>query len=113
RSPGLTDSSVIAGVFGPDEAATVVLMRTFDVWAHEQDIRSALGRPGNLDSPAAAVFVDAVIRQLPRLVARDAAVVAGDTVIVEVIGPDPAVTARQGVRVEVDGQGRLRGHALA
>ena len=39
RSPELTDSSIIAGPFGPDQAATVVLMRTFDVWAHEQ------GRP--------------------------------------------------------------------
>ena len=52
------------------------------------------------------------MRQLPRLVARDAAVVAGHTVVIEVTGPGPAVTARQGVMVEVDGDGRLRGHAL-
>ena len=112
RSPGLTDTSIIAGPFGPDQAATVVLMRTFDIWAHEQDIRGAVGQPGNLDSPAAAVFVDSVMLQLPRLVARDAAVEPGHCVVIEVTGPGPAVTARQGVRVELDDQGRLRGHAM-
>src|SRR5665647_974481 len=73
RDPMLTDSSVIAGPFGPDLAATVLLLRTFDVWVHEQDIRSALGRPGNLDSPAASVFFSTVMLQLPRLVAKGVA----------------------------------------
>ena len=31
RSSALTDSSIIPGPFGPDQAATVVLTRTFDV----------------------------------------------------------------------------------
>ena len=109
RDPVLTDSSIIAGPFGPDLAATVVLMRTFDVWAHEQDIRSALGRPGNLDSPAAAVFVSAVMLQLPRLIAKGAGLEPGHAVVIDVTGP---IVARQGVRVDVDGQGRTRGHAL-
>jgi uncharacterized protein (TIGR03083 family) len=30
-------------------------IRVFDVWAHEQDIRRAVGRPGGYDTPAAAV----------------------------------------------------------
>jgi uncharacterized protein (TIGR03083 family) len=109
RDPVLTDSSIIAGPFGPDLAATVVLMRTFDVWAHEQDIRSALGRPGNLDSPAAAVFVSAVMLQLPRLIAKGAGLEPGHAVVIDVTGP---IVARQGVRVDVDEQGRTRGHAL-
>jgi uncharacterized protein (TIGR03083 family) len=112
RDPTLTDSSVIAGPFGPDVAPIVVLMRTFDVWAHEQDIRSALGRPGNLDSPGAAVFVGSVLLQLPRLIAKGAGVEPGHSVVLEVIGPRSVVAARQGVRVEVDEQGRLRGHAM-
>ena len=107
--PALTDSSMIAGPFGPDLAATVVLLRTFDVWTHEQDIRSALGRPGNLDSPAAAVFVGAVMLQLPRLIAKGAGLEPGHAVVFDVTGP---VVARQGVRVEVDEQGRRRGHAI-
>jgi len=109
RDPMLTDSSVIAGPFGPDLAATVVLMRTFDVWAHEQDIRSALGRPGNLDSPAASVFVSAVMLQLPRLIAKGAGLEPGHAVVIDVTGP---LVARQGVRVDVDEQGRARGHAM-
>ena len=87
----------------------MVLLRTFDVWAHEQDIRSALGRPGNLDSPAAAVFVSSVMLQLPRLIAKGAGLEPGHDVVIDVTGP---VVARQGVRVEMDEQGRLRGHAM-
>ena len=113
RSPELTDSSIIAGPFGPDLAATVVLMRTFDVWTHEQDLRSALGRPGNLGSPAAAVFVGSVLLQLPRLVTKGAGVEPGHLVVIDVTGPGSAVTAHEGVRVEVDEQGRTRGHAMA
>jgi uncharacterized protein (TIGR03083 family) len=109
RDPLLTDSSVIAGPFGPDRAATVLLLRTFDVWVHEQDIRSALGRPGNLDSPAAAVFVSTVMLQLPRLIAKGAGLEPGHIVVIDVTGP---IVARQGVRVEMDEQGRPRGHAM-
>ena len=109
RDPGLTDTDSIRGPFGPDHAATVMLLRTVDVWTHEQDIRNALGRPGDLDSPAAAVFVKAVMLQLPKLIAKHAGLEPGDTVIVDVVGP---TAARQGVRVEVDPQGRLRGHAV-
>ena len=111
RDPTLTDTSVIDGPFGPDQAATVVLLRTFDVWMHEQDIRCALGRPGNLDSPAAAVCVSTIMLQLPKLIARGAALEPGTTVVIDVTGPG-SVTARQGVRVELDEQGQARGHAV-
>lgn len=109
RDPMLTDSSVIAGPFGPDLAATVLLLRTFDVWVHEQDIRSALGRPGNLDSPAASVFVSTVMLQLPRLIAKGAGLEPGQIVVIDVTGP---IVASQGLRVEMDEQGRPRGHAM-
>ena len=90
----------------------MLALRTFDVWTHEQDIRSALGRPGNLDSPAAAVFVSSVMRQLPRLIAKGAGIEPGHPVVIDVSGPG-SVVARQGVRVEVDDQGRPRGHAMS
>jgi uncharacterized protein (TIGR03083 family) len=106
----LTDTSIIAGPFGPDQAVAVMLMRIFDVWTHEQDIRSALGRPGNLDSPAAEVCVSEVMAQLPKLVARSAALEPGHSLVIDVTGP---TYARQGVQVGVDEQGRLRGHALS
>ncbi len=112
RSPALKDTSIIAGPFGPDRASTVLLLRTFDVWTHEQDIRGALGQPGNLDSPAAAVFVNTVFLQLPRLIARGAGLEPGHEVVIDVTGPGSAVAARQGIRVEMDDQGRPRGHAM-
>lgn len=105
-SPGLEADSIIAGPFGPDTATTVVRMRTVDVWTHEQDIREAINAMGNLDSPAASVFVDAAIASLPRTVARRAEVPVGDTVIVELTGP---VTARVGVRVDEGEDGRPHG----
>ncbi|MEO6143835.1 MAG: maleylpyruvate isomerase family mycothiol-dependent enzyme [Dermatophilaceae bacterium] len=109
RRPGLTDTSIIPGPFGPDQATTVLLLRTFDVWVHEQDIRAAIGRPGDLDSPAATVVVNSVLLQLPKLIARGAALEPGHSVVIDVTGP---VMARQGVRVEVDEQGHPRGHAM-
>jgi uncharacterized protein (TIGR03083 family) len=109
RSPGLSADSIIPGPFGPAPAATVAIMRTFDIWAHEQDIRSAIGRPGDLDSPAAAVFVDQVLTQLPRIVAREAKVEAGHTVILALTGP---ILAKVGVRVDEGEDGRPHGHAM-
>lgn len=112
RSPALTATSVISGPFGPDRAATVVSMRTFDVWAHEQDIRAAMGRPGNLGSPAAALFVSLVMTQLPRLIAKGAGLGPGHDVVIEVTGRGSDVATSQGVRVVLDKQGRPRGQAI-
>jgi uncharacterized protein (TIGR03083 family) len=110
RDPSLTGTSVIAGPFGPDQAATVVLLRTFDVWAHEQDIRCALGRPGNLGSKAAAVCVSTIMGQLPKLIATGAGLEPGDCVVIDLTGP---IAVRQGFRVGLDEQGRVRGRATA
>ena len=109
RSPGLSADSIIPGPFGPAEAATVAMMRTFDIWAHEQDIRSAIGRPGDLDSPAAAVFVQQALARLPRAVARDAKVDPGHTVILALTGP---IMAKVGVRVDEGEDGRPLGHEM-
>jgi uncharacterized protein (TIGR03083 family) len=108
--PTLTSTSIIAGPFGPDRAATVMLLRTFDVWTHEQDIRSALRRPGDLHSAAAALCVRAVMDQLPKLVARGAALEPEHPVVIDVTGP---VSARLTIQVELDEQGRPRGHAIS
>jgi uncharacterized protein (TIGR03083 family) len=110
RDPRLTDTSIIAGPFGPDQATTVLLYRVFDVWTHEQDIRSALGRPGDLDSAAAALVVRSVMRQLPKVIARSAAVEPGHLVLIDVTGP---VVARQGFQVELGQDGRPRGRAVS
>ena len=43
--------------FGPRPARAALALRTFDAWAHEQDIRDALGLPGGMDTPAAGVAI--------------------------------------------------------
>jgi len=116
RDPALTDTSIIAGPFGPDQAATVMLYRVFDVWTHEQDIRGALRRPGNLDSAAAAICVRSVMRQLPRVIAKFAALEPGDVVVMEVTSqgtPGSLVMARRGFQVDLDPDGRPRGRAIS
>ncbi|MFI1970018.1 hypothetical protein BLA24_18350 [Streptomyces cinnamoneus] len=62
-------------------------LRAFDVWTHEQDLRRALGVPGNLDSPAAVISRDFLLRALPKLVAEDAGARPGSTVVFDVHGP--------------------------
>lgn len=61
--------------------------RAFDVWAHEQDVRRAVGLSGNLDSPAAQVSRDFLLAQLPRVVAEDARIAPGHAVVFDVHGP--------------------------
>ena len=109
RDPALTADSVVRGPFGPTTATEALTMRVVDIWVHEQDIRAAIGRPGNLDSPSAAAFVSAIIRSLPRIVARDAAVPLGETVLFDITGP---VVGRAGVRVVEGEDGRPQGEAL-
>jgi len=109
RDPDLLPETVVKGPSGRAPAATVLTQRICDVWVHEQDIRAALGRPGNLDSPAAAVFVSVIIARLPRIVAKSAGIEVGQAVIFDITGP---VVGRAGARV-VEGQdGVPHGDAL-
>ncbi len=92
------------GVFGVGPLRETLGMRVMDLWTHEQDVREALGRPGNLDSPGAAVTMERFERAVPMIVAKRAGVAPGDTVIFDITGP---VVGRIGVRVEeVDGSAR-------
>ena len=109
NSPGLAETSIVPGPFGPAEAAEVLRLRSLDVWVHEQDIRHALRRPGNLDSPAATVFLRRLFDVVPRLVARHAGLEPGSIVIIDVTGP---VLGRTGVRTEIGEDGRPWGHKL-
>jgi uncharacterized protein (TIGR03083 family) len=44
--------------------------RLFDSWAHEQDIRRAVGRPGNLDSLEARLTLERTVKGLGRKLAE-------------------------------------------
>jgi len=102
--------TVVGGALGPETTFGHLLrMRVIDTWVHEQDIRNALDRPGNLDTPAAAVFTEAVLRALPRVISRVAGVGTGHAVVVDVTGP---VVAREGARVITGEDERPYGEAL-
>lgn len=102
--------TVIGGFFGPDTTFGGHLhRRVVDAWVHEQDLRAALDRPGNLDSPSAAVFTADILAALPRIAARAADVGPGHAVVIDVSGP---VVARDGVRVVTGDDGRPYGEAL-
>lgn len=55
-------------------------IRVFDCWAHEQDVRRAVGRPGGLEGSAASVSLDRMIAGV-RAVLPKALAAAGDAVI--------------------------------
>lgn len=78
--------------------------RVLDLWVHEQDIRRAVGRPGNLDSPGAAVAGELFVAALPRIVAKSAQAPPGSVVRLSTTGEVPMDVA---VAVDRDGRGAL------
>ncbi|MGW4564287.1 maleylpyruvate isomerase family mycothiol-dependent enzyme [Streptomyces sp. NPDC004561] len=78
--------------------------RAFDAWVHEQDLRAALGRPGNLDSPGAHVVRDMLLAALPKVVAKDAEAPRSSAVVLDVHGP---VEFLRTIRVDIQGRGTL------
>ncbi|MET7647997.1 maleylpyruvate isomerase family mycothiol-dependent enzyme [Streptomyces sp. NPDC005426] len=92
---------------GAEQTLEVALrMRAFDVWVHEQDLRTALGKPGNLDSPGAAIVRDTLLLALPKVVAKDAGAPPNSAVVLDVHGP---VEFLRTVRVDADGRGSVDG----
>ena len=108
-APEATLETVVRGPWGPAPLGETLRRRILDIWTHEQDLRQALGRPGNLDSGGAAVFMDLLFAALPRMVARDAGIEPGNVVIIDSTGP---VMGRAGVWVEPGDEGKARGIPL-
>ncbi len=67
--------------------AELLRRRVFDVWVHEQDLRRAVGVPGNLDSPAAVITRDLLLLTLPKIIGKLAGAPAGTTIAFDVTGP--------------------------
>jgi uncharacterized protein (TIGR03083 family) len=111
RSAPLDAEALVPGVMGREMPLVRMLaLRVFDCWTHEQDVRRAVGRPGNLDGPAAAVSRDWIVQSLPYVVAKKAAAMPGTTVSFDVDGP---LTVNATVAVRDDGRGMLRDAAAA
>ncbi|GIJ69764.1 maleylpyruvate isomerase family mycothiol-dependent enzyme [Virgisporangium ochraceum] len=88
----------------PVNLGILLTHRAFDGWVHEQDIRRALGRPGNLDAPGALIARDILLASLARVVAKHAAAPPGSVVRLAVGDPVPFDVA---VTVDDNGRGYL------
>ncbi|KPC61902.1 maleylpyruvate isomerase family mycothiol-dependent enzyme [Streptomyces chattanoogensis] len=84
----------------------VLQLRAFDVWVHEQDLRRALGKPGNLDSPGAHVTRDLLLKTLPNTVAKKAQAPADSAVVFDISGP---LEFMRTVRIDAEGNGTING----
>jgi uncharacterized protein (TIGR03083 family) len=80
-----------------------MMFRAFDCWVHEQDIRRAVGRPGNLDAPAADRARQILVSGLPFVVGKRAAAEPGRSVLFKITGPPSFRTC---VMVGDDGRAR-------
>nr|WP_206442346.1 maleylpyruvate isomerase family mycothiol-dependent enzyme [Streptomyces boncukensis] len=94
--------------FGPKKVTLErqLMIRAFDTWVHEQDLRRALGKPGNIDSAGAHVARDVLLAGLPKVVAKDAEAPANTAVVIDVGGP---LEFMRTVRVDADGKGSVDG----
>lgn len=72
---------------GPGTLADFLHVRVLDCWLHEQDMRRATGRPGNLAGPAAELTIDRLIRTVPIVVGKRAATPEGAAVVIQLTGP--------------------------
>ena len=78
---------------GPGTVRTLLPFRIFDSYAHEQDMRLALGTPGGTGSPAAAVAVDLGVGAMPYVVGKKAGAPDGSTLVFSLTEPLPRAVA--------------------
>ena len=71
---------------GPGTVGDFLSIRVLDSWVHEQDMRRAVGRPGNLSGPAAEHTVDRLMRTVPIVVGKRAGTPEGASVVIDVTG---------------------------
>jgi uncharacterized protein (TIGR03083 family) len=90
------------GRMGP--YSRLMMFRAFDCWTHEQDIRRAVERPGNLDAPAADRARRILTTGLPFVVAKRAGAGPGHSATFTITGPPSFRTC---VVVGADGRGSL------
>ena len=74
---------------GPGTAADMLTLRVMDSWAHEQDIRAALQRPGHVEGPAVEQALAHFTSFLPYVVGKRAGAPEGACVVFAISGRDP------------------------
>ena len=83
------DAPTFTAYLQPTTVAVLLRMRAFDLWVHEQDIRRAIGRPGNLASGGAEVAREIFVPALARVVAKAAGAPPGSSVTLSISGELP------------------------
>jgi uncharacterized protein (TIGR03083 family) len=87
---------------GEGTVADLLGFRIFDSWVHEQDMRCAIDRPGDLDSAAAEHSIDMMLGVLPYIVGKKVGAPDGSLVVLTLTGPFDRTAAV----VMVDGRAR-------
>ncbi|MGW5676374.1 maleylpyruvate isomerase family mycothiol-dependent enzyme [Streptomyces sp. NPDC003860] len=107
RNESRSPETMVRAPLGAEQTLELAMrMRAFDTWVHEQDLRTALNAPGNIDSPGALVTRDVLLEALPKVVAKDAGAPANSAVVIDVHGP---VEFLRTVRVNAEGHGSVDG----
>jgi uncharacterized protein (TIGR03083 family) len=88
---------------GPGTVRDLLPFRMFDSWVHEQDMRRAVGRPGDLDTPVADACLGMMTAAMPFVVGKQASAPEGSVVVFSLTAP----LAREVVVGVVDGRGTL------
>ncbi|MFD9574506.1 maleylpyruvate isomerase family mycothiol-dependent enzyme [Streptomyces sp. NPDC059982] len=105
RSEKRDPATLVRGPLGEQVPLEHALrLRAFDVWIHEQDLRAALGVPGNWDSPGAYVARDLLLAGLPKAVAKGAGAPPNSAVVLDVHGQ---LEFMRTVRVDATGRATL------
>ena len=88
---------------GPGTVRDLLPFRIFDAWVHEQDMRRAVGRPGDLDTAVAEQGLGMVTASMSFVVGKKVGPPEGSVVVFSLSGP----LARDVAVGIVDGRGRL------
>ncbi|HEX5090729.1 MAG TPA: maleylpyruvate isomerase family mycothiol-dependent enzyme [Nocardioides sp.] len=90
-----------AVIFGgvPWSWRTLLRNRPLDVWMHEQDVRRAVGRPGNMDSAAARHTADYLAESLGYVLGKKVGAPTGTSLVLDMEGSEPFA-------FEIDDNGR-------
>ncbi len=81
------------GFFGDSKVRSLLAIRVFDVWSHEQDMRRALGQPGGLGGVAAAHSRERMLMGAGNRIQDRVAPAAGTAIVFDVTGAGGAQRA--------------------
>jgi uncharacterized protein (TIGR03083 family) len=89
--PPTDGSAKPAVIFGgvPWTWRTLLRNRPLDVWMHEQDVRRAVGRPGNLDGAPARHAADYLAEGLGFVLGKKVGAPTGTSLLLDLAGSEP------------------------